>query len=68
MNAIGMEDKEGGVTQNWIFTNMTGVVELHFEADFFQRDLNKFRACPFLKNVSVKKHSKNENLMHLDTM
>lgn len=42
MNAVGMEDEEGGVTRNWIFANMTGVVELHFEADFFQGDLDKF--------------------------
>ena len=42
MNAVGMKDEEGGVTQNWLFTNMTGVVELHSEADFFQGDLDKF--------------------------
>lgn len=36
MNAICMEDKEGGVRWYWLFAKVTGMIELDFKPDGFQ--------------------------------
>jgi len=53
MDPVGVDDEQGGVRSSWDFAVHTGVVELYFEADGFERHLHESRTRPFLQRVRL---------------
>ena len=53
MDPVGVDDEQGGMRSSWDFAVHTGMVELYFEANGFERNLHKSRTHPFLQGVRL---------------
>ena len=53
MDPVGVDNEQGGMRSSWDFTVHTGMVELYFEADGFERNLHESRTYPFLQRVRL---------------